>query len=182
MTNDNAIASALVAILRDYEATIETIKEGKVPVISIGQFGRISTAKDILKANGVTLSGEKLQASASPRGYVTHNEKADISVNGSHLMGECEADTTYADLLALFGKPEDGDAYKVDAEWVLQFDDGKIATIYNYKTGKNYCGDEGKETADLCGDDWHIGGQDPIVVERVHLIIREFHNQKKAAA
>ena len=42
---------ALHAMLSDYEATIEVIKTGKVPTISIGQFRRLRSAKDILEAN-----------------------------------------------------------------------------------------------------------------------------------
>lgn len=66
-------------------------------------------------------------------------------------------DVSYDQLVSAFGEPHhDGDGYKVDAEWVLKFEDGTIATIYNYKTGKNYNGDDGEEVKDI--RDWHVGG------------------------
>ena len=65
--------------------------------------------------------------------------------------------TSYADLVACFGEPNcKGDGYKVDAEWMIKFSNGVYATIYNYKTGKNYCGEEGLDVADIT--DWHVGG------------------------
>ena len=58
------------------------------------------------------------------RDVVTHNEK-DINTGGTSFMGDIVAD--YADLKKAFGKPLDGDGYKVDAEWELEFPDGKVA-------------------------------------------------------
>ena len=89
--------------------------------------------------------------------------------NGSCLQGYLDA--SYATLVQLFGQPDDGDGYKVDAEWTLYFADGKgggeVVTIYNYKDGKNYCGEEGTEVEDIT--DWHIGGRTgmaPVYVQR----------------
>ena len=87
--------------------------------------------------------------------YLTHNQKDDINVMGTSLSGY--VDTTYAALKEMFGEPEEGDGYKVDAEWVLEFKDGTVVTIYNYKDGVNYLGaEEGIETQNIT--DWHIGG------------------------
>jgi hypothetical protein len=61
----------------------------------------------------------------------------------------------YKTLCALFGKPNDGDSDKVDAEWVLTTPFG-VVTIYNYKDGKNYCGKDGTPKTKIT--DWHIGG------------------------
>ena len=84
------------------------------------------------------------------------HKKAPIdSVCGTSLQGYIYA--TYADLVAAFGEPHtNGDGYKVDAEWILQFADGTIATIYNYKDGKNYMGDDGEAVESIT--DWHVGG------------------------
>jgi hypothetical protein len=80
--------------------------------------------------------------------------------NGTSLQGDTE--NTYAELVAKLGEPNtEGDGYKTDAEWVVLTTQG-IATIYNYKTGKNYNGDEGQATKDIT--DWHIGGHDKFVV------------------
>jgi len=92
--------------------------------------------------------------------FKTHNEKPDIETNGTHLLGEIDAD--YKNLVAKFGKPGEGDAYKVDVEWAIEFEDGTVATVYNYKDGRNYCGDEGTPTEEI--RDWHIGGVNPKAV------------------
>ena len=85
---------------------------------------------------------------------------------GSSYMGML-GDVDYDAIVAQFGKPNvESDDLKVDAEWRIQFDDGSIATIYNYKTGKNYLGDEGNEVENIRS--WHIGGFDIGVVARVH--------------
>lgn len=89
--------------------------------------------------------------------FKTHNE-TNVLLGGTSLMGYMPANTTYMDLLDVFGEPMEGDGYKVDAEWQILFDDGTVATIYNYKNGKNYCGDDGLDVCDMVGDDWHIGG------------------------
>jgi hypothetical protein len=87
--------------------------------------------------------------------YKTHNDGVSTSeVNGTCLQGY--VDVTYAKLKSKFGKPLDGDGYKVDAEWVVKFKDGTVATIYNYKDGKNYCGKSGTPKTQIT--DWHIGG------------------------
>ena len=87
---------------------------------------------------------------------------------GTSLQGT--VDISYAELVRIFGPPHsDGDGEKVDAEWVLLLRSGRIATIYNYKTGKNYNGNEGQATEDIT--DWHIGGTTKAVVGEVLAII-----------
>jgi hypothetical protein len=85
--------------------------------------------------------------------FVTHNTKK-IESCGTSLMGyiDCPYDT----LTKLFGEPTKGDEYKVDAEWIIEFEDGTVATIYNYKDGKNYCGADGLNKEEITN--WHIGG------------------------
>jgi hypothetical protein len=90
-------------------------------------------------------------------------------VNGSHRQGHIQ--TRYDDLVRMFGEPMESDGYKVDAEWVLKFDDGKIATIYNWKNGRNYMGKYGQDVFDITN--WNIGGHHEIVVNRIHEIIGE---------
>ena len=88
-------------------------------------------------------------------------------LNGSHAQGFLE--TTYDRLERFFGEPMESDGYKIDAEWVLKFDDGKIATISNWKDGYNYLGRYGKEVEDIT--EWHIGGHDSVVVDRIKKIL-----------
>ena len=72
---------------------------------------------------------------------------------------------SYKDLVSIFGEPHSmGDGYKVDAEWILQFNTPEgpvVATIYNYKDGKNYLGRSGMATSRI--RNWHIGSKEPIV-------------------
>ena len=98
--------------------------------------------------------------------FVTHNQK-EINVNNTHLQGYIKAN--YKDLKKIFGKPTDGDGYKVDAEWEIEFEDGVVCTIYNYKSGRNYNGRNGTPKTQITN--WHIGGLEPTVVERIQLIL-----------
>lgn len=92
-------------------------------------------------------------------------------INGTCLQGYIH--TSYRDLVECFGEPHcDGDGYKVDAEWMLRFEDGTVATIYNWKDGKNYCGFEGLDVEDIT--DWHVGGNSPKAVTRVEEAVNEY--------
>lgn len=85
------------------------------------------------------------------------------STGGTSLMGYVTM--SYADLVEAFGEPNSiGDGYKVDAEWILEIDD-TIVTIYNYKTGKNYNGEDGNDVKDIT--DWHVGGFTETAVDLV---------------
>ena len=86
-----------------------------------------------------------------------------VSTCGTCLQGEI--DISYDELFEKLGNPVAGDGYKVDAEWVLKFEDGTVATIYNYKDGKNYNGEHGLETQDI--RNWHIGGGNDKSLENV---------------
>lgn len=97
--------------------------------------------------------------------FFTHNEK-EINVSGTSFVGY--VNTTYSKLFEKFGEPFD-DGYKTDAEWEIEFSDGKVATIYNWKNGKNYNGSEGLDLDDIT--EWHIGGFDNSVVERIQKIL-----------
>ena len=76
--------------------------------------------------------------------------------NGTCLQGFVV--TTYDNLKSLLGRSlgKSGDG-KVTAEWILEFEDGTIATIYNWKTGKT------PKTPYR----WHIGGKSKRAVECV---------------
>ena len=95
--------------------------------------------------------------------FHTHNTKKSIDAGGTHLQGAIE--TTYAKLKAMFGQPTDGDGYKVDAEWEIEFEDGTIATIYNWKNGKNYNGARGLAKTKITN--WHIGGHSSKATDKV---------------
>lgn len=82
-----------------------------------------------------------------------------ISANMSSLMGYVKAN--YFDLVETFGEPGGGDGYKVFNEWVVQFEDGTVATIYDWKEA----GESVSQSA--LNYNWHIGGYNSSAVERV---------------
>jgi hypothetical protein len=95
------------------------------------------------------------------------DRKNEVSVGMSGYRGA--VDIAYKKLVEVFGEPEPCDG-KMDAHWTLLFPDKAIATIYNYKDGKNYLGSEGTATSRL--RDWHIGGhRGNNVVNRVAKIL-----------
>jgi len=96
-------------------------------------------------------------------------------VNMTSLQGYIR--TSYADLVGCFGAPTcDGDGYKVDAEWIITFADGVVATIYNWKDGPNYCGEDGTPVEFI--REWHIGGHRGSDAEgRVHEVMDAYLNK-----
>ena len=96
--------------------------------------------------------------------------KPSINTNGTSLQGYINC--SYDDLTKALGYPlEEGfDDYKSDAEWQIEFNDGTVATIYNWKNGKNYLGDQGYNLCDIT--QWHVGGRRPEIVERVAFLIK----------
>ena len=80
--------------------------------------------------------------------YVNHEA---TDTNGTCLQGTLWA--TKRELKSVFGKPlfEDFYAYdKVLTEWKLEFEDGSVATIYDWKLDEPLGMDDNYE--------WHIGG------------------------
>ena len=104
----------------------------------------------------------------------TANWKA---VNGTSLKGYVYAD--FATLEEVFGAAGEGDGYKVDAEWCLQFSNGVVATIYNYKDGKNYCGDCGLDVEDIT--EWHVGGHSAKALASVEKMLAEHYAKQRNA-
>ena len=88
--------------------------------------------------------------------YATHNDKESLegASNGASLVGKVKA--TYAELRSLFGKPMTRDDGKVDAQWVVEFSDGTIASVYNWKDGVAYLGEAGLPIKNIT--EWHVGG------------------------
>jgi hypothetical protein len=102
----------------------------------------------------------------------------DANPNMTSLKGEFPI--TYAELVEIFGTPKHGpnaDRDKTTCEWALTFEDGTVATIYDYKTGWTPQGLY----------EWHIGGHDAdaythvvdaIILHRDRLVrmIREYQS------
>jgi hypothetical protein len=79
-----------------------------------------------------------------------------------------EVTSTLRTLTEIFGTPQfHFPVYKTSTEWTLQFSDGTIATIYDWKR----VDEDGEDAEDAPGLDetvnWHIGGFDRRAVELV---------------
>lgn len=79
---------------------------------------------------------------------------------------------SYARIVEIFGEPNTAtDEYKTDAEWTIKFPDCTIASIYNYKNGKNYEGDDGLAVEDIT--EWNVGGKTEKAIMWVKRVLRE---------
>lgn len=75
---------------------------------------------------------------------------------GTSLQGV--VNTSYEKIVDRFGEPgfwgpKGGSR---DVEWAIEFPDGTIATIYNWKSGPAYLGPEGTPIKDITR--WNVGG------------------------
>jgi hypothetical protein len=89
-------------------------------------------------------------------------DKGNFDINGTHFLGNVY--TTYEELCEYFGDPteEDTGMDKVNCQWILKFQDGTIATIYDWdlsSTPKRLY-------------HWHVGGFNSKAVEYVYSIIK----------
>ena len=76
---------------------------------------------------------------------------ASTSINGTCYQGNVK--TTYDKLVQILGQPKGGSADgKTTCEWHLEFQDGSVATIYDWKMG----------TTPKEEHNWHVGGKDPV--------------------
>ena len=93
-------------------------------------------------------------------------------INGTSLVGI--VNVPYRTLVTLFGEPMPGCDYKTDAEWALEiytdYGDCVVATIYNWKNGKNYLGEEGTPVEEITR--WNVGGHKTSAVSLVTAAIR----------
>jgi hypothetical protein len=80
------------------------------------------------------------------------------NANMTSLVGEFLI--TYAELTEIFGSPDRGPydtGDKVTCIWELQFEDGTVATIYDWKMN----------STPMREYEWHIGGHSEAAVDRV---------------
>lgn len=93
--------------------------------------------------------------------YKTHNQDDLINIDGTCLQGIIQAD--FKHLVKILGEPLRFQNDKVQAEWDIQFKDGHVATIYDWKE---------YDTKPERVTEWHIGGRAPEVVQRVIKIVK----------
>tara|TARA_R100000388_G_scaffold18765_1_gene14472 strand:+ start:142 stop:510 length:369 start_codon:yes stop_codon:yes gene_type:complete len=102
----------------------------------------------------------------------THNDIIDgepINIDTSRTSFKGHLNCSYQHLVASLGEPLKSDCIggKSDANWELEFGYGEVATIYNWKNGTNYLGEDGQLTENIT--DWHIGGHSKDVVRLVQI-------------
>ena len=83
----------------------------------------------------------------------------DANVNMTSYKGSLT--TTYGQLIQVFGKPDKGpddlNLDKITCEWALEFEDGVVATLYDWKTNRT----------PMAQYEWHIGGRSSEAVDRI---------------
>lgn len=109
--------------------------------------------------------------------FYTHND-IKINASGTSLRGYLAV--SYADLIKKLGKPSEFyDDYKSDAEWLVSWYDGEMATIYNYKNGKNYCGPSGLDIKNITL--WNVGGlTNSVGLSRLEQMFNSVQNKRQA--
>ena len=111
-------------------------------------------------------------------------QNGNTKIEGTHLQGYVEC--SYDDLVNTFGTPtiEGGMETKIEVEWELTFiestrtdDNHEVVTIYNWKNGKRYCGEEeGLEVQDI--KEWNIGGHSKYALHLVEKAIKDYKDKK----
>jgi len=102
--------------------------------------------------------------------FITHNDEH-VNVNGTHLQGYIKTD--YSKLRAMLGEQrvvggQLFDGHKTDWSWDIEFEDGTVATVYNWKNGPNY-GYQGVTPDDVT--EWHVGGHTPQALGNVQRLL-----------
>jgi hypothetical protein len=90
------------------------------------------------------------------------------SINQADAIGTSLQDyvsVDYQTIVAKYGPPTTSDGYKIDAEWIIEWDDGQVGTLYNWKNGKNYLGKNGTPVERI--EEWNIGGKNKLVGKRI---------------
>ncbi len=83
--------------------------------------------------------------------------KHDININADGTFQQDKINIAYNKLVDIFGEPHhEVNELRIDRKWLLQFDDGTVAIIYNWKNGANWQGDDSILADSIT--DWCIGG------------------------
>lgn len=66
----------------------------------------------------------------------TYKLNPNANIDGSSKQAELH--TTFAELLALFGMPEESDGHKSSGDWIFESNKGDVFTIYDWKSTSLY--------------------------------------------
>ena len=93
-----------------------------------------------------------------------------VNTNLTCLQGEIHL--SFQDLVDIFGQPEDvSSTGKSDVQWAIE-ESGVVATIYNWKNGPAYTGDDSIEVERI--HDWNIGGHSQSAVMIVLNAVKKY--------
>lgn len=67
---------------------------------------------------------------------MTYKLNPNADINGTHKQGELQ--TTFGQLLAVFGMPEESDGHKSSGDWIFESKAGDVFTIYDWKSTSLY--------------------------------------------
>jgi hypothetical protein len=81
---------------------------------------------------------------------------------GTHFFGSFE-NVSFEELVELFGNPITTEDNDIRLQWLIEFEDGLLATIYDYKQKKSIWTDP---------IEWSVGGHDPRVMDRIYKLTR----------
>jgi hypothetical protein len=114
-------------------------------------------------------------------GKVAHQEMQNSNIDfltfGTFLQGDLPLGITYQSIVGAFGAPTFnfyGQGGKIDAEWVILTPCG-IVTIYNWKNGQNWNGQEGTPTQEIAN--WNVGGHS----REAYIYLAEYLQKQKQA-
>lgn len=70
---------------------------------------------------------------------------------------------SYEELVEKLGVPEDVSrkTYKVDVQWDVEDNHGRELSVWNYKNGPNYWGEDGTPVGEITS--WSAGGSEELV-------------------
>ena len=91
--------------------------------------------------------------------FFTHTTTDSIPTNGTYLQGHLNI--SYNKLVGIFGQPAHYGGCKSDVQWSIYFDDGTVATIYDYKNPK----------LPIYIKKWHVGGHSLKALRNVEKMI-----------
>ena len=82
----------------------------------------------------------------------------------------------FSKVVEVLGEPQHTDGYKVAFEWNITFEDGTVATIYDYKESNLYDDDlpTPSELIEQEFSDWHIGGTSKKAVELISELFKGY--------
>lgn len=78
----------------------------------------------------------------------------------------------YQTLVKFLGPPTFSSDHgsKVDVKWIIYFPEiADVMTIYNYKDGRNYLGEEGLDKEDI--KNWHVGGHRNSYTDKIYELL-----------